>query len=192
MELWGLFMELNKNIKKAYEPYCKEFIYCFIIDIFIVISTIVIFITIGALNEFPIIFIIIPLYFIIECFINYRIFLLSRLEIKLSKNKTQNLKINKIKVESSASGWLWNSVIGKLYPKELGVERFKVECVDENNKTITLRMVMSIKKHEKFLYAIKSKPNSYESITYGAQTKIILYFNKQNKCEKFYELNYYF
>ena len=119
--------------------------------------------------------------------------MLSRVEIKLSKYTTKKLKIKKIREEFSGSGpWYENSIVGRLYPKELGLERCKIECLDENNKVIKLRLVMGSKKADKLQLAMQNNPNLYPPIIYGELTKIILYFDKHEQNYSFFEANRFF
>lgn len=188
---WGFFMALDKKkTARAYESYYREALYCLIVDVLISLEIIII----ACLLNMPILIMLVPLMFLGDCFINYRIAILSLIEKISMKNKKIEVKVVDIKIESSWSGWNFESVIPKLYPQKDNVLRYKIVCFDTSGKKKIFRIVMSRKKYLKFLEIfIKPSNTPMISITYGQFTRIVLYINAVNhKNEEICDLNYMF
>lgn len=168
-------MDLNgEHIKRAVSPYHRESLYCVALDLMALVACTGLFALIGFEKSAPSLFWILPLYLLVECFVNYRISIQSIIAIAFRHFTSQVLRIEKMSVESASSGWLWNSVIETLYPKALGIRRYKIRCREENGKSLKLRMVMSQQKASRIASLIVLQPGSGYLITYLGYSRIIL------------------
>ncbi len=138
-------MDLAKfEIDRAFSPYRKEALYCLMIDVIITLICSTVCFLIEIQQSAPALFLIFPAYFIAEIIVNYRLALLSILEVRNQSYVCKEVTVTQIKIEDSASG-RWGSIVPKLYSKSLGVNRYKILCVDANNEKIKLRCAMSRK-----------------------------------------------
>ena len=172
----------GKYFSIAYAPFQREARYCFTVDLFISLVVAVIFF---LLNLFSSTFFrwIIPSFFLIEIIVNYRIGLLSRLESKIGAFISAKICISEIQDEYSASG-RWNSIISKLYPPNLRVNRYRVIGKDGTGNIIKLRCAISGKKwqliHDSIHDSICEGVEWNRLVTYGKLTHIILSFDDKD------------
>ncbi|MBQ6569495.1 MAG: hypothetical protein IJL87_04490 [Clostridia bacterium] len=166
--------------KRAYAPYKREALYCFVLDA--VLSAVLI--PLIWLMDFPLLFLSIPLLFITETALNYRIGLLSYAEQKKERFVTEKVQFVSIADEYSASGH-WGSVIPALYDKKLRMGRYKIKCTDQNGKLIRLRCAVSGKKWQIISDYITLGDSLPLVVTYGKLTHIIIrYEDKNDMCRK--------
>lgn len=166
------------EIVRAYSPYRKEALYCFVIDIITVFVCSAVFILIGIPHYAPLLFLVFPTYLVVEILINYRLAVLSILEEWNQIYVLKDILIVGIKIEDSASG-RWGSVIPKLYPKELGIKRYKIKCIDSNKAEMSLRCVMSNKNAKLLSSRIDSESALLRTVVIGRYSRIILKY-----CDK--------
>ena len=127
----------------AYEPYILEALFCFGLDLLLSLLMIIIIVKYG-LFESTFFCLAIPVYFLVAVFVNYRIALLSILERINKAYISTSFCIYEIQEEWSASG-PWGSIIPKLYPKNQGVDRYKIIGIDSTGKPIKLHCAISEK-----------------------------------------------
>lgn len=166
-------MDLNKYEIAHYLPYRKEAMYCFTLDIVIVVVICVLFFVMEIQFYMPVLFLILPTYFIIESFFNYRLALLSFFEVCKNSYMSKDVYIVDINIENSASGH-WGSIISKLYPKAVGMERYKIICVDTNNVKLTLRSAMSNKNSQLLTDGIRMTKPLKRTVVFGRYSHIVL------------------
>ena len=173
-------MDSNKvEYSRAYSPYRKEALYCFIVDILILIVSFIVIFSIKLETYTIQLLWIIPVYLIAEVFLNYRLALLSLIEEKCRGGTVlATVEIKRISRESSLSG-RWESVIPKLYPKEMRVERYKINCTDPNGKKIVLRRAMSMKNAQLFDKMIECDSMRRRTVVIGKYSHIIVKY-----CDK--------
>ena len=159
----------KKEINHAYSPYRKEAIFCFIIDCVIVVASMAFLICIDAIQ----LFYVFPLYFVVEVLLNYRLAILCAIEERYRKFDLLEIKFTKSDLEDSASGH-WGSIIPQLYPSELRVARYRIKCIDSNNKSLTLRCVMSLKNAELFDKMIECNTEQMQLVIVGKYSRIIV------------------
>lgn len=170
----------NRDVVRAYEPYRKEALYCLVVDVLIILGCAAMVITTGVrdrgiLSLFGGFFV---LFFVIEIFTDFRLGLLSRIEESCQLYVQLVIQVVQIKEEHSTSGH-WGSIIPKLYPKNLNVQRYKISCFDSNMKKLRLRSAMG-EKNAQALYDIVTKNNSMKyTVLIGKYTHIIVKY-----CDK--------
>ncbi len=169
----------------AYEPFRREARYCFGLDLLISFVLAICFFLLHLFSS-PLFCMIIPLYFLIEIIVNYRIGLLSRLESKRRLFVSTLVSITKIQDEYSPSG-RWNSIIPKLYPPHLRVNRYRIIGRDSIGNMINLRCAISGEKWQLIHDNIGEGIGWDRLITYGKLTHIILSFD--NKDDISFKLN---
>lgn len=172
---------------KIYEPYIWEAVHeagvitvAFIAALTVLILVIKInFLYIGSF--FAVIW-------LIDLVVNCRMLVLIPLEKRYYGIKKQNFRVVKIREETVFTGaWYDNGNLRKLYPKDIGVARHILLCMDEQGETRKLRIVMGDKKYRKFYDAIVENSQQNVEISYGVLTKIVF---RLNGPESFCRLNY--
>lgn len=136
----------ERKMLHAYEPYRREALYCLRVDLLIVFCGAIIVTIAGMPRIWPSFYWIFPAYLLIELFLNYSLALIGTMEQRRELFIRRQVRIQKITREHSFSG-RWGSVISKLYPPNLMVDRYKMICLDENGEKLTLRSAMSLKKY---------------------------------------------
>ncbi len=173
MEQWVQYMDLSDKAYASYIPYRKEAGYCLCIDI-VIITFLVIFLLAMNIHQFaPHLFVFCLLFIIIEIFTNYRIALLSFLEIRSHKFVTTELYLVEIGEEFSLSG-KWGSQMLKLYSPQMMVRRYRFIFKAHNGKRLVLRCAMSAKKAQKVKDVLAEKETISRRIIFGKYTHIIL------------------
>lgn len=163
----------KKELFRAYSPYRKEALYCFAIDVIIVIVGIATLVCLGLPHYAPVLFLIFPGYFVLEILINYRLAILSIIEERTQNYILKDVSIIGMRVEDSASG-RWGSVVPKLYPGNIGMNRYKILCIDSNKHKLSLRRVMSNKNAQLLsdkIYDVSILPST---VVIGRYSRIIL------------------
>lgn len=165
----------QKIVKRAYEPYRKEAMHCFLEYILVVLVCGVVFLIWRIQN--PNIYIVVGigclLFFVLEIFLDYRLALLSWIEEHWRLYDIKEVQMVRIKVEYSPSG-KYESIIPKLYPKELGVNRNKIKCIDFDNKKFSLRSAMGNKNAQILIDEINKKTGVRRTVKVGKYTHIIV------------------
>lgn len=190
MVLWGLYMVSDKRKKlaeKAYEPYFEEAIYCLENYIIACLAVIILFILcsfVFAVNMWPLITLALGILTILECLGNFRLSFLAKLENRRLLWIKRNLTIIKI-TEDFSTSTRWGSILPKLYPKNQRMNRYKLICVDQNQKRYKLRSAMSGKKYQIIQDRLFELKNTSCEIHYGKYSHIImLYKNHEEWTDK--------
>ena len=175
--------------KRAYTPYHKECLYCIGNDIHA--SGIILILTCvfaykmddAAINDrtifFSVIFILIG-FAVSECFLNYRLSIISVFERNKAFEK-KKVQICQIVEEASWSGHLWTSAISKLYPQSIDAGRYKLICQNDSGERIILRSVMSEKKRRIIAARIFDAKSTKCVVYYGCYSKIVMYYESNEK-----------
>ena len=167
-------MDLSKSeFLHAYSPYRKEATRCLAIDVLVSFLCGIILFIVGIQTNAVWTFWVIPIYFFIELFVNYKFAILSLIEEKNKCVVLAVVTIEKKEIEDSASG-RWGSIIPRLYPKELHMQRYKITCTDESGKKILLRSVMSINNAKLFNKMLETTSMCKRTIIAGKYSHIIL------------------
>ena len=163
-------MDSHKVAVNAYEPYFKEALFCLWFDIIIelIISAFLVLIKVAFLLW------IIPIFFVFELFANFRIAVLAIIERRKSRYAIKDVYITDLHIEDSASGH-WGSILPRLYPPNLQIERYRLTCTGPDGKKIMLRCAMSTSKR-RILNKFLGK-NCILKVTYGRMSKIVVKFD---------------
>ncbi len=189
---------IDKFLKRNTSPYIKEMLYVIFIDVFIVALICAVFL-VGTLDSGqsvvqPLI-IIVSVYIFVELVFNYSLGLLSLIDRSKGDYIEKKGMIVDYAVESSWSGWLMTSIITKMYPKELAVNRYRMQYKDIDGNIDFVRVVMSREKGSKVYQNILKKNNFNIHIMYCKRSKILLCFelgdvqNEKNKKGLTYHIN---
>ena len=178
-EPWGLYMDLDERIfERAFAPYRKESVHCLLLDIVISIIGFGMFMLMNIPEIDMGLFLVFPVYFLVEIFVNYRISILTLIEEHLLCVVRKDVTIENCQLEYSPSG-RWGSVIPKLYPSIMKVARYKIMCTDENGKKVKLRSVMSLKNVQRFRKMVETTSHP-QSVIIGKYSRIILKYCDKN------------
>ena len=167
---------LNKNeFAHAYSPYRKEARYCLIVDLIIsVFGCVLVFYMYALVNKTAIWLLgAFPSLLIIESFVNYRLAILSLIEEKHQLVVQKTVTLGTFKKEDSASSH-WGSIIPKLYPKEMNMQRYKMRCIDTNGEKLTLRCAMSLRNAILFDKMMEDETTRKRTLIIGKYSRIIL------------------
>ena len=163
---------------RPYLPYIKEGIYALAIDVLICIilaTFAVVFGAVGVNSRF--LLLVIPFYLAIECFVNYRIMLLSVIEVHLNLYEKKELQMISVKKAPELVG-RWDTVLNKIYSDYKYIEKdiLRFRCAD--GRTIKLRCVFygtsSVNSKAKSISAFERNHSNTEEIVYGKLTKVII------------------
>ncbi len=168
----------KKQYSMAYEPFLREARYCFVLDTLISFAVVICFFMLNLFSS-PFFCMIIPAFFFIEVIVNYRIGLLALWERKKQLFVSTKVCIIEMREEYSPSG-RWNSIIPKLYPPHLGVNRYRLIVKDSIGNMIILRCAMSGKKWQLIHDNIGDGIGWNRLVTYGKLTHIILSFDDKD------------
>ncbi len=165
----------QKIINRAYEPYRKEAMHCFVEYILVVLACGVVFLIwkIQTPNIYIVLGIGCLLSFVLEIFLNYRLALLSWIEERRQLYEVKEVQMIRFKEEYFTSG-KYESIIPKLYPKDIGVCRNKIKCIDSNNKNLSLRSAMGNKNAQMLIDEIKKRTGVRRTVMVGKYTHIIV------------------
>ena len=164
------YMDSHKAAVSAYEPYFKEALFCLWLDIIIALIISVFLI----MTKVTFLLWIIPIFFVFELFVNFRIAVLAIFERRKSRYATKNVYITDLHIEDSASGH-WGSILPRLYPSNLQIERYRLTCTGSDGEKIMLRCAMSTAKR-KILNKFLGK-NCMLKVTYGRMSKIVVKYD---------------
>ena len=176
-------MVLNKKeFERAFSPYRKEAKHCLMKDVFLAFALcILIAIFVNSDKNLIVMFWIIPLYFFIECAINYRLAIITMIEEHKRCVITKNVLIENKKNEWSPSGPRYSDgAMPFLYPKGMKVERYKIKCTDiSTGKKIYLRCAMSLKNAELLNKMLACESTRNRTVIIGKYSHIIIKY-----CDK--------
>jgi hypothetical protein len=175
-------LDKDKISKKAYEPYFREAGHCFANFILISILVAIVFLSITYAtgdNVISAALFIVAFYLVLDAIFNYRLSFLAMYEKRKCDWEKQNLVIDKIISEDTWTARLGESVIYKLYPKELHVYRYKLICYNQSGDKVVLRAVMSAKKYRIIQDRIFNSMSTDCIIYYGKLTRIVMMFKNQ-------------
>ncbi len=180
------------EIKKAYEPYKKEALFCLKIDIVLVLLTsfivVIIFITKNIFLLKSLIFdVAIVILIFMDYVFNYHLIVCTIMEYRNNKYSVVPVIIVDYDEEASFSGHDFHSVIPKLYDKELCFYRYKIITLQDDNKPLTLRLACGKKRIELIKHFKENKQKIY--IKYGLSSKILISIcEKSDEAYKFNKL----
>lgn len=177
------------QIKKAYTPYRKEALHCAGIALVITIVGSLSLLVIGLHHIAPMLFLIFPLFWLVEMVIDCRLAIYSVLEKRKRKYITKIVTIVQIRTENAVSGH-WGSVIPQMYPKQLRVDRYKILVYDNSGNKVSLRCVMSGKKWQMLSDNVLKGGSLERKITYGKYSRIVIAWNDKDNLA--YSLNHMF
>lgn len=186
-------MNLNKNLViESAKPYIKESIYSFIILTFVLSGVFFIFVMIVG-DEIPkrnLVILIFGLSFFCYCidfWWNYKLGVLTIIDITKKDFIIEDVLIQYIAVEPSYSGRSFKSIVRRFYPAELAVDRFKIIYKDEFGDEGMMRLVMSRNKHIN-IENLFIQNEIISRITYCKRSKVVIRFEvpieEMNKLKK--------
>lgn len=165
----------DREVSRAYEPYRREALYSFVMSILAMVCCTVVIIPWGI--EIPGVFLVLGVGYLcillLEAVFIFRWALLSVIEKRRGCYACAQVQMVRISEEFVPSG-KYESVVGKLYPKELRVRRHIIKCVDADGNRLTLRSVMSGKNAQPLLDEIYYKTGKTRTVLYGKYTHIIV------------------
>ena len=170
---------INSLASKAYAPYYKESLHCF--QLFLLVSAIILIVcvTFGVATTINMLYFYVMTevwYILTDSALNHRLTFLSLYEKRNKKWEELEISIRAIKHELSFSRNGLESVIPKLYPKNLRVGKYKLNCLTNDGKRISLRIVMSGKKYQIIQDRIFNSLPTNCTVLCGKYTKIIIFF----------------
>lgn len=169
-------VQLNKSfIERAYEPYLQLTLHCFCKDIIICVLCNAALLVFGAHVIIPELFLWIPVFLVAECFFVYKVALLGLIEKMLKKVETEKLTLIKMRPEYDASARFGNSVMDKLYPEKMMVNRYKIICKNDKGRQCIIRFAGSRKKMQ-LINDIIQKNTATVCVTYGKLSKVAFFF----------------
>lgn len=174
-----MIYSIDKYLKKNTAPYIRELLYVLCIDLIIVLLLCFIFLIPNWSSVSDVRGIVLALaciiliYITVELFFNYRLGLLAIIDKYKGDYREYEGIITDYIVESSASGWLWNSIIPKLYPKQLGVNRFRILFISNGAEEFT-RIIMSRDKGIQIYNMLMQNKNSRVRLIVCKRSKILL------------------
>jgi hypothetical protein len=184
MEQWERFMDsIRKDISRSIAPYIREMLYCLVVDIAGCSFCALLFVLTGIHERYPLLFIAFPAYLFVECFVNYRLVLLSLFERKHNCIVFEKVIVEKKYIESSASGWLWNSAMSKLYPAENNMQRYRLRCRMTNGKKVFYRIAMSSVKAQRIQAVLINLQYGQVDITYLRYSRIVIRINRPTNTQ---------
>jgi hypothetical protein len=114
-------------------------------------------------------------YLILAIFLHYNIGILQLIDIKKGDVIKCSGKIYDYKTESSLSGHLGHSNVRWFFPKEMGVDRYKLRYVDEDGKKHFVRLIMSFEKRMIVSHGfLDNKAVDYVEIQYLKRSKVLI------------------
>ena len=170
----------KRTMRNEYRPYIKEFLYCLGIDAIIILILIVCAVAFGAPLLKVMGLYILPAFLVAETAVNYRLAILICIERRSRSPIQRRAAVISIDAEWSASG-KYESIIEKLYPKEMEVGRYKIICEMPDNKRFRVRSVMVRKRaFELEMMHMKGRLNDV-SVTFGPLSKIVFKITLHDK-----------
>lgn len=170
-------------VNKAYEPYIKEGIFCLFQGVLLAILVLLI----AFASKIYWLLLNIPLYFISECYLNFRLPILFLCEKKHAW-ETRTVEITCVKYENSGTvKYGSGSIISKLYPKEQQVGRYKLICKNQSGKKLILRSVMPWKKYKLLVNRLLKEPIKCR-ISYGKLSHVVFKYESDENWAR--TLNY--
>ena len=170
----------NKEILLAYEPYRKEASHSFVTMVGAMACCIVVLIP--FCKEIPKVLIVLGLsYLLLILFATifiYRFSLLSIYEKRCCRYIRKEVRMTAMSDEYSPSG-KYESIIPRLYPAGLRVQRHKIRCLDSDGNKLLLRRAMGGKNAQLLMDEIFNGGESKRTVIYGKYTHIIVSF-----CDK--------
>lgn len=183
MELWGLYMDLDKRkrvARVAYEPYTKEathslFVYLLVSGLF-VLGTVGLFSFGQSVNALYLGASLWAVYTVMEGIMNFRVFFCILSERRRSTWLEQELTIIQIKQAFSVSGqWLEGSCIPRLYPKAQRMDAYVLICKNAQEKQVVLRTAISGQKWQILQDRLCDRPLKC-TVRYGAYSRIVMWY----------------
>jgi len=166
-----------KKRYKSYLPYIGEGVFCFAIDLLICIVGTIMFYWMGIANISVWLFMVYPLYILAECFINYKIMLLSVLEVNMGLYEKEKLQYMTEKTAPEFVG-KWEPILPKLLPQYSYVEKSILLFKRADGTIIKLRCVFYGTPYQRNPRNNSSKEDSMlinaEEIEYGRFSKVII------------------
>lgn len=163
---------VKRTMRNEYRPYIKEFLYCLGIDALIILILIICAVAFGEPLLHVVGLYVLPAFLVVETLLNYRLAILIFIERRSRSPIQRRAAVIAIDREWSASG-KYESIIEKLYPKELEVSRYKIICETPENKRFRVRSVMAGKRaFELYMMHMKGRLNGV-TVTHGPLSKVV-------------------
>lgn len=170
-----------KQYKRITLPYRREALYCLLIDFIIIVLSSMTFYLVNVPWQ---LYLMLPTYLLFECVANYRISILLHVEQSLKQIKTCNVVITQLTEDCSGSGWLWNSILPKLYPKEINMQRYWIVCKTENGKVLRIRSAMSERKAKIITDVFINAEPYIITLMHGRFSRILYLYSNSRKQTK--------
>ena len=168
---------INQKRYISYLPYIKEGFFSFAIDLLICFVGTLLFFGMGIVNINGWLFMVFPLYLLVECFINYRIMLLSVLEVNMGLYEKERLQFVTKKRAPELVG-KWEPILPKLLPQYSYIEKSILIFKRTDGTIIKLRCVFYGTSYRKPPRYNSSKEDSMlinaEEVEYGRFSKFII------------------
>lgn len=176
-------MKINeKMIKYRIEPYIQEATVQIILDILLV----AIVITLMIVAKFDLIYILCFAlgYCVMAHFFHYRVVIQAITDRRKKEYITETVNVKSFVEEFSFIGdRLGHSYIRHFYPKDMQVQKKRIEVVDSNGEEKKLRSVMSFKRSFEFVVFDKQQIE-YLQVTYLKRSKILIQVELTEQIDK--------
>lgn len=170
-------MDINLvRVKRSYEPYQRESAHCFFLAVVFSSIAFLLYGVCGGLRIWKGFLWFLIGYLIVELLTNGYLGLISPIELSKKAFVIDSLFIDKIEIAHSWSGHWGESIIPKLYPKQLRMQSYKVFCTSMDGKSIVLRIAMSQRKLKKLMRYVEIYHSEALMIMFGKYSHIIIEF----------------
>ncbi len=169
----------SRNLKRytPYQPYIKEGVFSLNIDLLVCFVGGVFLIWLGITKTNPWFLLVFPLYLLVECFWNYRIMLLSILEVNLELYKKEQLQLLKIKKAPEFVG-KWETILSWVYPDHKYIEKNILYFKRTDGSIVRLRCVFygaDRKPRSRAVSSSKEGISGFDEVVYGRYSKVIIF-----------------
>ncbi|MBQ8782672.1 MAG: hypothetical protein IJZ57_02740 [Clostridia bacterium] len=172
----------DKIVKFRIQPYIQEASLQFIMDLIVIVLVTVVFVV----ADFPVVACVLfdLLYFTVAVIFHYKTLIQAILDRNKRDFVTEKISIKQFKEEFSFAGdRMGHSYIRIFYPKEMYVDKYKFNIINDKGEEKKLRAVMSFKRTLKFIVFDKNEIE-YLNVTYLRKSKIIICFDMIEDIDK--------
>ena len=177
--------KVKRENSSKYSPFYREAIYCLVSDLVVSIVACIVLLLFNIQNIAPQLLLIIPTFFLICIFLNYRLAILAIIEKRFNRYVTSEIKIEKISSEYMLSSrWRYKSAFQCIYPEKLYVGRYHLSCQNAAGKKVKLWCVLDGKQWEMLNKICCEKKFSKIKVTYGSLSNIIVSFDGKDSFSR--------
>lgn len=177
--------KVKRENRSKYSPFYREAIYCLVSDLVVSVVASIVLLLFNIQNIAPQLLLIIPTFFLICIFLNYRLAILAIIEKRFNRYVTSEIKIEKISNEYMLSSrWRYKSAFQCIYPEKLYAGRYHLSCQNAAGKKVKLWCVLDGKQWEMLNKICCEKQFSEIKVTYGSLSSIIVSFDGKDSFSR--------